>query len=303
MKKIKKAIILVTIVVVIIAVLATIIALNKEKIALALLPKEKAGLIESVLNDVFEPAEPEISVEYISKKLEKISSLQTAQITYGCVVDFEEGKVDILSKKSFSMYYEVTTSAGIDVSEIVCTEENGKYTLTLPAAKLGEPNINPDSLRFYDVDKAIFNKMEYSDVAKAQQEAKKDVYYQKSTYDLLDMANKNAVDVLSNLLLCFLSEDKFEIIPTKQENQVMINPPLTIEEISKMSYQEVESKFKDAGFTNITLEAIEDVKIGVFTKDGKVESVIIDEKSTFTKSTIFDPDANVVIKYHTKKTK
>jgi len=61
--------------------------------------------------------------------------------------------------------------------------------------------------------------------------------------------------------------------------------------------------FKDAGFTNINPQPINDVDWGVFVKEGSVESITIDGKSSFKKSNIFSSNAEIVIKYHAKKPK
>lgn len=64
-------------------------------------------------------------------------------------------------------------------------------------------------------------------------------------------------------------------------------------------YETAVTQLKDAGFTNIILEAIEDLKTGVVTKDGDIESITIAGNPSFEKGTVFSKDATVRIKYHT----
>lgn len=277
--------------------------MNKEKIALLLLS-------DKTTDGEASPKEPTMSVEYISKKIEKISTLQTAKITYGCMIDFEEGSVKFITKKSFSMYYEATAYAGIDVAGITVTEKDGKYIIQLPPAKIEEkPKIDPASFVFYDKSAGLLNSLAPEDVGKALEYAEKDVFYQATTDQLLDLADSNAIDVLKNLLTVLLDGEQFEIIPGERSVADRIRPPVSSAEIEEYdgdkgyTYVELKQKFEDEGFTNIKTYPIADVKLGVFTKDGEVESLTIGGKESFKKSSVFNADDEVVIKYHTKAEK
>lgn len=261
------------------------------------------SVVKQITKDLNEPV-PEISVDYISKKIDNISSLQTAKITYGCMVDFKEGSVRFITKKAFSMFYEATAYAGVDVSQITVEEKDGKYVVRLPAAEIEEkPKIDPASFVFYDKTSGMLNQFDPEDTGKALEYAEKDVYYQATTDQLLNLANDNAVKIVKNLLLCFLAEDQFEVIPGIKDSASKIKSPITSTEALNLDYEELEQKLRNAGFDNIKLYPIEDVKIGVFTKEGEIESVTIDGQSSFKKSSIFKADSEIVIKYHAKKTK
>ncbi|MDY6017281.1 MAG: hypothetical protein SPI97_06665, partial [Oscillospiraceae bacterium] len=105
-RKVKSFIILGVIVVIIAAVAITAIV-NKDKIK-QIFELKDGNVVEKVVEDIVEEPEPEIDVEFINEKLENVSSLQTAKITYGCMVDFKEGSVPLISQNAFSMYYEAT---------------------------------------------------------------------------------------------------------------------------------------------------------------------------------------------------
>ena len=64
-------------------------------------------------------------------------------------------------------------------------------------------------------------------------------------------------------------------------------------------YGGIKKLFKDEGFTNIKLKPIEDLIFGWLTEDGEVETVTIDGDDTFDDFTLYNFDAEVVIKYHT----
>ncbi len=304
-KPIKARLIFILVLAVLAAGILLVVA-NREKIALFLLPKNDAGVIDDVIEDIFEPEEV-INVEYISKKLENISSLQTAKITYGCMVDFESGST-FLNSKSFSMFYEATASAGIDVSQIKVENNEGKYVVYLPEAKLEKPYIDPKSFVFYDKKQGLINKRDVEDTGKVLEYAEEDVKTQATTDQLLDIADSNAVSVISNLLLCFLNEGDFEIIPAVRNEVAKIKPPISSADIEEydgkeLTYEDLEKKLEEAGFVNIKTYPIEDLSLGFLTKDGAVESISIAGKDSFKKSSIFNADDEIVIKYHTKKTK
>ena len=66
------------------------------------------------------------------------------------------------------------------------------------------------------------------------------------------------------------------------------------------NYKEVEKRFKEAGFINISTEILYDIVLG-WTEEGEVESVQIDSKSDFTRGEIFKKDTPIVITYHMKE--
>ncbi len=66
-------------------------------------------------------------------------------------------------------------------------------------------------------------------------------------------------------------------------------------------YEEVISQLEKQGFTNIKTETINDLVLGWLTKDGAVESVSIDGATSFSSSSRFLPDVEIVIVYHTFK--
>lgn len=276
---------------------------NRERIALLLMPKNKDSMADTFFEEALEGTEPEINVDYIKKKLDVISSLQTAKITYGCMVDFKEGSMKFITKKAFSMFYEATASAGIDVSKITVNEENGKYIVHLPEATMEPPYIDSKSFVFYDKEEGLLKQFDPEDTGKALEYAEQDVFNQATTDQLLDMADKNAVDVITNLLLCFINEEDFEVIKAERSEVKRVKPPITSSEALELNYLELKEKFKKAGFTNIKLSPIEDIKIGLLTKEGEVESITIAGKTSFKKSSIFDANDAVVIKYHTKNSK
>lgn len=64
-------------------------------------------------------------------------------------------------------------------------------------------------------------------------------------------------------------------------------------------YQEVVEDFTEHGFTNIKTEPIEDLILGLFTKDGEVEDVSVGGDTEYSPDKWVPADTEVIIRYHT----
>ena len=69
--------------------------------------------------------------------------------------------------------------------------------------------------------------------------------------------------------------------------------------MSGKDYEEVREIFEKQGFTNIKLEAIEDLITGWLTKDGEVEDVSVGGDVNYLSDKWYPKDTEVVIRYHT----
>ena len=78
-----------------------------------------------------------------------------------------------------------------------------------------------------------------------------------------------------------------------------VDPPLSASEVKGKKYQDVVARFENAGFTNVTTEAVADLVIGLFAGDEEVKDVSIAGDSDYTANEKFAPDVPVVIRYHT----
>jgi hypothetical protein len=78
-----------------------------------------------------------------------------------------------------------------------------------------------------------------------------------------------------------------------------IRVPASAEEFEGENYKDVVTRFQMAGFTNISTEPIEDLITGWLVKDGEVEEVSINGKTSFGSSASFEPNATIIIRYHT----
>ncbi len=75
--------------------------------------------------------------------------------------------------------------------------------------------------------------------------------------------------------------------------------PCSSKDAKNKDYQEIEAEFQEAGFQNIKTEAQYDLITGWITKDGSIESVSINGKTSFEEKEAFRPEVEVIITYHT----
>ena len=82
-----------------------------------------------------------------------------------------------------------------------------------------------------------------------------------------------------------------------------INPPKSAAKAFSEYYKDIEEEFKNAGFTNINLEKVEDIKpTSKWNKEGEIKEISIDGKTNFKTTDSFNTDSKVIIKYHTYPT-
>lgn len=155
-----------------------------------------------------------IDISYLTKEIKRIGELRTAKITYGCLSEFEKGNYPILTKTAFSMYYEATAEAGIDIEKIDISQDfDGKFIIKLPEPTLYEAKIDMSSIKIFKKSKAIFNWSKPEDLQEALKIAERDVLKKAQTDQILEIANDKAVSVLENVFSLILEKNQFEIIP------------------------------------------------------------------------------------------
>lgn len=89
------------------------------------------------------------------------------------------------------------------------------------------------------------------------------------------------------------------IASSSDEEDGMVNPPTSSDALKGELYTDVEKDFLDEGFTNVSVEPIDDLITGWLTKDGEVEQVTINGEEEFVASNKYLPSDPVVIHYHT----
>lgn len=164
------------------------------------------GATLAVTNAIEEQSEPEVSASLIEGELSECSDLATAELTYRGVVDYEEGDITLINKKSFMMTYEATVRAGVDLSQCEIEIEDQAITVTLPEATIQTTEIDADSIEFYDESFAIFNWEDKEDAVEAMEIAEEDVESEVDEEELLEEATTQAHTLVENLLSPFTAE-------------------------------------------------------------------------------------------------
>ncbi len=161
---------------------------------------EKPEIVEVEVPVEVEAPEPEITIEYVDKKLENLGELATAEMTYNGLYTIVEGNIPFITQKGFSMTYEAQVKAGIEVSAIEVEVTDKEVVVTLPAAEIQMSYVDPESIQFYDEKMALFNWTEKTDVTEAIASAEADVQEKADLDGLLERASKQAEYIVKGLL-------------------------------------------------------------------------------------------------------
>lgn len=70
-------------------------------------------------------------------------------------------------------------------------------------------------------------------------------------------------------------------------------------DFEESNYKDVVNKLEKQGFINVRTESINDLITGWMTKDGEVEEVEIDGYTTFSSSSRYLPNVEIIVRYHT----
>ena len=81
----------------------------------------------------------------------------------------------------------------------------------------------------------------------------------------------------------------------------LLTPPIANSGFKEMNSSDVRKAFEEVGFVNVSEEVIYDVIIGIFTKAGDIEAIVIDGDKKYSETSTFRPDVSVVIQYHDLK--
>lgn len=145
----------------------------------------------------------EVTNDYISGKLEDIGELATQQVTYSSTQQMEDGSIPFITKKSFLMHYSATLKAGIQMDEMDIKSTKKEVIVIIPHAEiLGKPQVDPDSIKFMDEKRALFNWQTKEDAKKAISLAEKDIENNDDidTSSLLEKADEHAKELIYKVL-------------------------------------------------------------------------------------------------------
>lgn len=155
--------------------------------------------------------EPDITNTFISEKLEAVSDLTSAKLTYNGLIRYTDGNIPILTQKGFSMVYCAQIEAGIHLSEVDINVTDSKVEIVLPKVEILDINIDSDSIQFYDEKAALFNWTEKEDVVDAMKAAEEDVMANAEVDKLKEKAKKQIMLLLKNIFEDVIGDRTLEI--------------------------------------------------------------------------------------------
>ncbi len=85
----------------------------------------------------------------------------------------------------------------------------------------------------------------------------------------------------------------------KAKENGKLKPPMSGSAVKGQNVDDIVNSFKNNGFTNIKTEEIKDIIAGLLKSEGDVEEVKINGTTGYSADDWFDPDAEVVVRYHT----
>lgn len=149
---------------------------------------------------------PSISAASIEERLSKCSDLTTARLDYRGLIKYEDGDIQYINKKSFSMIYDAHIKAGIDLSKAIVEIDGKQINVQIPQPEIQDIVIDSDSLEFYDEKLALFNWTDKEDTTKALEYAKENALEKAKQTDILSQATEQAQTVIKTLITPITSE-------------------------------------------------------------------------------------------------
>ena len=144
--------------------------------------------------------QPQITSAFLQSKLVDASDLTTAELSYNGIIHYDNGGIPWITQKKYSMLYSATVEAGIDLSGVEIEVTDDTVKVKLPEVQVSEPDVDVDSVEFYDDSFAILNWESKEDAIDAIKEAKKDCKEKADLDGLEAKAYENAKKLVEELL-------------------------------------------------------------------------------------------------------
>lgn len=158
-------------------------------------------------------SQTEITSELVGNRLEQAKELTTTKYFYTNTASFENQRKFYnwnlpFTTKKFIVSYDGVIHVGIDLSAIDVKVQDQTIDVTLPEVKILSHDIDSDSVKVFDEEASIFNKMTVDDYANFTNEQKKASEEAKDK-GLLEAAKQNTERTIKEIL---------NMDPTIQEN-------------------------------------------------------------------------------------
>jgi len=170
--------------------------------------KENKGLIEKIDNLLTEES-VSLDAEAVKESIEGIGELSSARYSYtevgtldGRKTLFNTGFVLPGSRKSAIVTMDGVIKAGIDISRIKITVDNGKreIAISLPESRITSHELKEDSIRIYDEKNGVFNRITLDDGSLIRSEIKEKAEEKALSSGILKEAEARAREAITMLL-------------------------------------------------------------------------------------------------------
>ncbi|MDE6746638.1 MAG: DUF4230 domain-containing protein [Oscillospiraceae bacterium] len=151
-----------------------------------------------------------VTAEFLEKNLKNVGRLSTVEMSYTGVIDAENGNYPVLTQKGYSMYYIGTVTAGIDAEKTAIEINESEVVVTVPKAEIQEIKVDPDSIVFANIKKALFNWTVLEDGIDGIKIAEKELNLQAYEDDILTKADERAENIIRSLLEDIVKEAEGE---------------------------------------------------------------------------------------------
>lgn len=153
---------------------------------------------------VVDPVTPEIVMGVISAKTTEISELASAEYLFTNAAKFTSGGsggiFDWVTQKSFIQKWSGNIKAGVDLSKVSVTVQDNVITVTLPAARILSYEIDYDSVEVLNEENNVFNPITVEDKNNFDAATAEAMKTRAVDHGLLTQAQKNAENIIGNLL-------------------------------------------------------------------------------------------------------
>lgn len=142
----------------------------------------------------------EVTSGFVEGKIEEISELTSAEMTYRGILKVSQGDIPFITRKGFSMLYTAEIKAGIDPSKVRVRVEMNEVVITIPKIEIISCNVDPASIEFYDNKYALFNWSKKEDVVEAEKAAVSDAEEKADIDGLRKKALENAENIIYEMV-------------------------------------------------------------------------------------------------------
>ena len=171
----------------------------------------------------FMSAEPSLSVETITAKIEAASDLVTSKVTLKGVAEFSDGGWWFFNKGDFVLVYTSEVKAGIDVKKVDLTVDDGQKIVYIyvPKAEILSVKILPESIKYYNESFALMNFDKKEDANRAQKMAEEVAEKDALGAGVLEAANTQSEILIRGILEEVVGNYEMRFVSSENELQRM----------------------------------------------------------------------------------